>query len=205
MPDNLLVPPRELFPTSLDPAPIRTLAKRADACLLTPAREAGYELSLLGATVLPQGQVIRRTPHGTWLLTNYSQDPTAASYGGRIPIPAEPHARLTELAAAGVAPDHVWLAHQLPEDWHPGQPLDGLVPDPKHLRQRDQRLIRELTAASRTAAQVLAVGGLALGAIAVAPLAMLDGVGLDPIVLGGVQHPTLPLVVWAELAAWEWQ
>jgi hypothetical protein len=194
-----------LPPSNLDPAPIRTLTKRADVRLLAPACEAGYELSLLGTTVLPQRQVIRRTQQGTWLLTDYRQDATAALYGGRIPIPAESHARLTELAAAGVAPDHVWLAHQLPGDWQPGQPVDALVPDPKHLRQRDQRLIRGLQAASRTAAQVLAVGGLALGTMALAPLAMLGGVGLDPVVLGGVQHPTLPLVVWVELARWEWQ
>jgi hypothetical protein len=205
MPNNLLIPTGGVSPSNLDPAPIRTLTKRADARLLAPAREAGYELSLLGATVLPRGQVIRRTQQGTWLLTNYRSDPTAALYGGRIPIPAQPHARLTELAAAGVAPDHVWLAHQLPRDWHPGQPAHAPVPDPKHLRERDQRLARGLKAASRTAAQVLAVGGLALGAIAVAPLAMLDGIGLDPIVLGGVEHPTLPLVGWVELTRWEWQ
>jgi hypothetical protein len=205
MADNTLpISPNELLP-SLDPAATRTLSRRADTRLLTPAREHGYELRLLGATVLPRGQVIHRTRQGAWLLTEYKHDPTAASYGGRIPIPAEPHARLTALAAAGVAPDHVWLAHQLPEDWQPGQPADVLVPDPRHLRERDENLMRGLTAASRTAVRVLAVGGLALGAMALAPLAMLDGVGLDPVVLGGVQRPELPVVVWVELARWEWQ
>ncbi len=204
MPDLLATLTDGLSPSNLDPASIQTLSKRADARLLAPAREAGYELRLLGATVLPRGQVIGRTQHSTWLLTEYRQDPTAALYNGRIAIPAEPHARLADLAAAGVAPDRVWLAHQLPRDWQPGQPVDALVPDPRHLRERDQRLIRGLTAASRTAAQLFAMGVLGLGAIALAPLALLDGVGLDPVVLGGVQHPELPLVGWVELARWEW-
>lgn len=205
MPDNLLARSPELFPPSLAPAPIRTLSQRAEARLLAPAREADYELALLGATVLPQGQVIHRTRRGAWLLTDYRQDPTAALYGGRVPIPAEPHARLIELAAAGVAPDHLWLAHQLPGDWQPGQPARGLVPDPRHLRERDERLVRGLRAASITAMRAFAVGVLGLGAMAVAPLALVSAVGLDPVVLGGVEHPELPLVGWVELARWEWQ
>lgn len=28
--------------------------------------------------------------------------------------------------------------------------------------------------------------------------------GLDPIVLGGVQHPALPVVNWTVLAQWNW-
>ena len=36
------------------------------------------------------------------------------------------------------------------------------------------------------------------------PLAIL-GAGLDPVVLGGVRHPTYPAVTWCVLAQWEWE
>jgi hypothetical protein len=194
---------------SLLPAPkidlnvTRELADRAETRMLSPARERGYELRLVGATVLPQRQVIARSPWGTWLFVDYVEDPTAAEYGGRIPVPAAEHAKLTELAKAGVRPDLLWVAHQLPDTWQEGDGIPQLVPAPAHLREKDQRLVRRLTTATKI---FLGASGAVLGA-ALTPLAVLAaaGAGLDPVVLGGVRHPEVPAVQWALLAQWDWE
>jgi len=42
--------------------------------------------------------------------------------------------------------------------------------------------------------------------VAASPLALLSaGAGFDPIVLGGVVHPSEPLVAWAALVSWTWR
>jgi hypothetical protein len=169
--------------------------------MLAPARESGYELRLLGATVLPQRQVIARSPHGTWMFVDHVADPTAERYRGKIPIPAEQHARLAALDRAGVRPDLVWLGHELPDSWREGHPVP--VPAPAQLREKDQRL----TARLRTATRLFLRGAGATLAVATTPLAAAAalGAGLDPIVLGGVRHPEAPVVEWALLAQWDWE
>jgi hypothetical protein len=194
--------------TSLLPAPRLSadlesrLIERAECQVLSPARERGYELLLLGATVLPQRQVIARTEHGTWLFVDHLDDPTAREYDGKIPIPAAEHAQLTDLHEAGVRPDLVWLGHELPQAWEDGDAIPQLVPVPAHLRERDQRLVRWLTEGSKLFLRASA----ALTAAALSPLAIAAaaGSGLDPLVLGGVRHPELPVVQWVLLAQWEW-
>jgi hypothetical protein len=178
------------------------LAELAEQKLLSPAREAGYDLRLVGATVLPQRQVIARTQWGKWLFVSHVHDPTAQQYGGKIPLPAAEHERLTELHLAGVRPDLVWLGHQLPDTWEAGQPVP--VPSPAHLREKDERLTLRLAEATRL---YIRGAGMLLTAATAAPLAALAalGAGLDPIVLGGVRHPQFPLVEWALLAQWEWE
>lgn len=178
------------------------LLDRAEQRLLAPARARGYELRLLGATVLPQRQVIARTPQGAWVFVDHVADPTALEYDGKIPIPAAEHAKLSELAAAGVRPDVVWLGHELPADYRDGEPIPQLVPSPAHLREKDQRLVQWL----RTGSKLFLGFAAGLGAAALSPL-MLAGAlaGLDPIVLGGVRHPELPVVQWVLLAQWAWE
>lgn len=181
------------------------LADLAEQKMLAPARLAQYELRLVGATVLPQRQVIARTKHGTWLFVNHVEDPTARRYGGNIPIPATEYAKLELLDQVGVRPDVVWLGHQVPDTWQAGQPVP--VPAPRQLREKDQRL--ELGIARGTELFLKGAGGV-LTTAAAAPLAlgaaMLSaGVGLDPIVFGGVVHPQAPVVMWAALAQWEWE
>jgi hypothetical protein len=177
------------------------LVELAERRMLSPARELGYELRLVGATVLPQWQVIARTSQGAWLFVDHVEDPTAEQYRGKIPVPAGQHARLMELYGGGVRPDLVWLGHELPATWREGDPIPRLVPPPRHLREKDQRLIQRLGVATRLLLKVvgatLSVPFAVAGAIAEA--------GLDPIVLGGVRHPDAPVVQWVLLAQWEWE
>ena len=182
-----------------------TLLALAERQMLSPARRAGYELRLVGATVLPQRQTIERTKWGTWLFVNHAEDPTSEEYGGRIPIPPDQLARLRELDRIGVTPKHAWIGHQLPDTYEDGAPLPRLVPDPPSLREKDERLTLGL--ASATSLYFKAITGFLAGA-GTAPLLALGaaaGAGLDPIVFGGVQHPDLPVVEWCVLAQWEWE
>jgi hypothetical protein len=185
------------------------LAEAAERRMLAPARKRGYELRLVGATVLPQRQVIARSQSGTWLFVDHVDDPTAHQYKGRIPIPAGEYARLTELDRAGVRPDLVWLGHELPPTWREGDPIP--VPTPIHLRRRDERLSRGMQLATglmlRAVGATLAAPLVMAGAIAEAGAAAVAeaGAGLDPVVLGGVRHSQAPIVQWALLAQWEWE
>ena len=178
------------------------LIELAEKRMLAPARQRGYELRLVGATVLPERQIIARSPSGAWLFVDHVEDPTVAEYGGKIPIPEAEHAKLTELARAHVSPDLVWLGHQLPDTWREGDAIPQLVPASAHLREKDERLIRRLDAATKL---FLKGAGAAVTA-AVAPLALVGAAtGLDPIILGGVRHPEWPIVEWCLLAQWQWK
>lgn len=199
------------FPLLPAPRPGADVAPRllelAEQRMLSPARERGYELRLLGATVLPQRQIIARTQTGAWLFVDNVEDPTATQYGGKLPIPAEQHARLTALDQAGVRPDVVWLGHELPTTYRDHDPIPELVPTPPHLREKDERLTQRLRVATTL---FLKGAGATLGAAAALPLAAGSAVvgavaSLDPIVLGGVRHPDYPVVQWALLAQWEWE
>jgi hypothetical protein len=177
------------------------LVELAERRMLSPARELGYELRLVGATVLPQRQVIARTSQGAWLFVDHVEDPTAEQYQGKLPIPADQHTRLTELYRAGVRPDLVWLGHELPATWREGAPIPKLVPPPRHLREKDQRLTQRLRVATELFLK-------AIGATLSVPFAVAGAIaeaGLDPIVLGGVRHPQAPVVQWVLLAQWEWE
>jgi hypothetical protein len=170
----------------------RTLTELTEHRMLTPARRAGYELQLVGATVLPQRQTISRTQWGTWLFVDHTEDPTAEEYGGQVPIPTDQLAHLSMLDQHGVQPDLAWIIHQLPATYKDGDPLPQLVPAPRHLREKDERLslwLAKIIKRVKGAAKNLAEAGA----------------GLDPVVLGGVKHPELPVVQWCVLAQWEWE
>lgn len=181
------------------------LLDRAEERMLAPARLRGYELRLVGATVLPQRKVIARTEHGTWMFVDHVEDPTADAYRGKIPIPAEQHARLADLHDAGVRPDLLWLGHQLPEGWREGDAVP--VPAPPHVRRKDERLIQRLGLATTLFVRgaVASVAFAAAAPLAAAGAIASAGAGLDPIVLGGIRDPEAPVVQWALLAQWEWE
>lgn len=196
-----------MLPALLPTAEVdQRLIQLAEHRMLSPARQAEYELRLVGSTVLPQRQVIARTKYGTWLFVDHVEDPTAHHYRGKIPIPEEQYAKLAVLDQAGVRPDVVWLGHEVHDDWREGEPVP--VPAPRHLREKDQRLkVRlakgtELFLKGAGATLALAAAPLAVGAAAIGAGA---GAGLDPIVFGGVRHPQAPVVMWVALAQWEWE
>jgi hypothetical protein len=180
----------------------RTLCDLADERMIHPASEAGHELALLGATVLPQRQTIARTEHGNWLLVDHVDDPTADEYGGALPVPAEELGRLQTLDEAGVRPQLAWLGHQLPADYVDGDPIPRLVPPPRELREKDERLTIALTRARSLL--LTGLGGM-LAATAALPLAPLALIGSDPVIFGGVRHPQLPIVAWSVLCSWTWE
>jgi hypothetical protein len=186
----------------------RDLIKLADRRMFAPAREAGYELQRVGVTMLPQEMKTVHTPYGTWLFVNHLDDPTADEYGEKLPIPNEQLARLHHLAELGVNPQNVWNGHEMPPTYKVDDPIPRLVPPPKQLREKDQRLALQLATATKF---FLMASGTLVAAAAAAPLAVAGGavsvlgVGLDPIIFGGVRHPELPVVDWCVLAQWNWE
>ncbi|HYJ00354.1 MAG TPA: hypothetical protein VEX36_11860 [Thermoleophilaceae bacterium] len=198
---EVMVPPARRLGTDVE----AQLGRLAEQRMVAPARRRGIELRLVGATVLPQQQVIVRTDRGAWLFVDHVEDPTGDGYGGGIPVPERERAKLVELDRAGVRPDLLWLVHELPSSWREGDPIPQLVPTPRHLREKDQRLAQRL----RFATKLLVKGAGATVAAATAPIiaagAAVAAVGLDPIVLGGVRHPDMPVVQWALLAQWDWE
>jgi hypothetical protein len=184
------------------------LTELVEQRMLAPARKAGYELRLVGATVLPQQQTITRTQHGTWAFVDHLEDPTAAEYNGEIPVPEDQIPWLIELGRRGVKPQFIWIGHQLPDSYRDGEPLPQLVPDPRPLRELDERLTLQLAKALRVYLKgVLILLGMAASAplVVVGGAATAVGVGLDPIIFGGVKHPQLPVVMWCALAQWDWE
>lgn len=207
MPSAPLLPAQRLLPDpDLSAENRHRMVELAEHRMLSPARRAGYELRLAGATVLPQRQTIAKTEWGTWMFVDHVDDPTAKGYDDKIPIPSEQIARLAELSKLGVRPDEAWILHELPKTYQIGDPLPQLVPPPRELREKDERLQLRLAAA----AKMLFTGMAAtLTAAATAPLAVVGAAaglaGLDPVILGGVRHPELPIVQWCVLAQWEWE
>lgn len=171
--------------------------------MLEPARAAGIELTTVDPTAVPSSQQVCWTDFEAWLFTEFSDDPAARANGGKLPIPLRIHERLSTLADAGVDPDLVWLAHQLPETWLDGDPIPDLVPPPPHLHRIDELLLTPVRGIKKLAG-LISVG---VREIPLGVAAFIDGAtsGLDPVVLGGVMHPTLPIVQWAVLAQWTWE
>jgi hypothetical protein len=76
------------------------------------------------------------------------------------------------------------------------------------LRELDERLTLQLAKALRVYLKgVLILLGMAASAplVVVGGAATAVGVGLDPIIFGGVKHPQLPVVMWCALAQWDWE
>lgn len=191
-----------------DRALVTELAEPLRRKLLEPGRKIGYDLPQLGLSPLPEERTFWQAPTGSWwLFDSFERDPTAQQFGGRIPVPAEPHAKLTELQAGGLAADLIWIGHELDPDWSPGRPLPTLVPSPPAGTTRPPgespstgaAFATHLAQALYRAGQKLGRGSLSFGAAVGASLAE-----LDPVVLGGVKHPRAPVVAWVELARWTW-
>ena len=198
---------------SLLPAPhvsvpvARTMNELAEHRMLAPARSAGIELQFLGITHPPVHEQEHKLPSGIWKFVDHVNDPTAREFGGKIPIPQAKIAELVQLRDACVCPQHLWIVHQMPHGYQPGEPTPQLVPVPRELREKDERLQVGLTAATRLFVKGAAVTLAAAAAPGAAILSAGAGalVGLDPVILGGVEHPTLPLFAWCAPAQWDWE
>jgi len=175
------------------------LEARARERITVPASLAGKSLAVLGVTERPRKPElvdVRGTP---WLLTSAFEDPLAADVGGRLVLPGRVRDDLVQLLQAGASPDLVWIAHELPHGTTLKDVRKMTIPPPKHLAERERRMVNGLKRTARGAA-------LAAGAVAAAPFALgahLLG-GLDPILLGGAVLPDVDAVCWVELARWNW-
>lgn len=183
----------------------RSLSELTDQRVLSPARAAGYELHLVGATVYPQRQTVARTSRGTWLFVDHWVDPTADE-DGDLQVPPEQLEQMHELDRL-IAPDLLFIGHQLPNSYREGDPIPQLVPPPRHLRERDERLTQRLR---RGTELFLKGSGAVLTLAAAAPIMAVGaiaslGAGLDPIIFAGVVHPEYPAVQWVVLVHWVWE
>ena len=193
--------------------PPAELIERTEESLLAPARRAQLELPVIGTSEEPHGDVYWQDPTSQWwLFSHHLSDPTAEQYGGVV-VPEEQREKLVRLLREGFSPDLVWVGHELPARWSPGETLPDLVPAAPAstaLAIGGGSIKPELSAGSAQAAvtigrsafkvtKTLVVGaatvGLALGAT------MAE---LDPIIIAGVRHPDLGAVTWVEVTRWSW-
>jgi len=178
--------------------------------VLAPARLIGEELEVAGLAPIPDGPLVQQTPHGTWFFAaDYLNDP-GLRQDRAIAIPDRELTRLHQLRDAGVSVDLIWIAHELPEHWRPDVPLPLVVPDAPRYRQLDQSLEKFVIGAAQLtfkAARGIAIATAAAGALGVGLVGGIAtaGVGVDPVILGGIRHPSEPIAFWVVLAQWEWE
>jgi hypothetical protein len=209
------------------------LAEQLERDIFGPARAIGRNLpTARGPSEQPSSPCIWQDGSRSWYFASYLEDPSADE-SGRIPVPQEQLARLEELFRAGVHCDLVWIGHELPETWKPGDPL---VPEPPRTRRQREALDTAVTGLSSgvkkaadaaetvgrgvekaTLGAAMVTAGLAAGvaaagvaavlpvvtAAAGAPASALLVIGMDPVVLGGIIHSS-GSVMWVELARWNW-
>jgi hypothetical protein len=70
------------------PTSNRTSSRRPSDRCSDLRRHMGYELRLVGATVLSRRQVIARSRSRTWLFVGHVEDPTGQQRKGKILVPA---------------------------------------------------------------------------------------------------------------------
>lgn len=184
--------------------------------IVGPAKSIGYDLPARGFSEPLTGESWWQRPDGDWLLaTPRSLDPAVAQSGGTMPAPPKVCERIVELHRAGVTCDHVAVVHELPMGVGPGDALPALVPQGTPALGDEQAVALSQAGLDLAVQAVRGVavlsgaaiaGGLAVGAGGVAVLGALTvgAARLDPILLGGVEHPEIPAVAWAELARWAW-
>jgi hypothetical protein len=198
-----------LSPLADEPELLAELDQPIRRQLLDPARTIGEELKIIGITPIPSRPLIQRTLQGTWIFAaDYLADP-GLGQDGAIAVPEAELHRLYALRDAGIAPDLIWIGHELPSTWRPKQPLPAIVPDARRYRQLDQQLERLVSTAITTSLRVVRGTGRAGAALGTLGLGLAEAIGsglaeLDPVVLGGVRHRQQPVAAWAVLAQWRW-
>lgn len=188
--------------------PTQRLMAETNRRMLRPARSVGCHLRPIGVSRPPRGRVRETiaTDTGPWLLVDYRDDPVVQQRGD-LPVPPTVLTDLKRLRKTTFDPDLILIGHQQKPGWLDGDPI-APVPAPRHLRELDERIRQRLEFGSELLFRGL--GGLLL--IAASPLALgavifsgSGGVGLDPIVIGGVAHPELPLIEWVMICKWSYE
>jgi hypothetical protein len=175
------------------------LEREAELRILRPARRRGYELRRVGCTVYPKRREIHRSAQGTWLFVNHCDDPATVPYGGKLVVPDDCLDPLNALRKAGVEPDLCWIAHELHPGWQEGDSLEDLIPPPRHIREKNARLLKRITALHTLAGR----GANLVESGANRALDVLASDQNDPVVLGGVMLPNSDAhVCWVVLAQW---
>lgn len=187
--------------------------------VVAPARTIGFDMKPLGVSGIPSEELFyQQTPAGNWLvISDYLRDPTRTGLTRKIPVPPDQLARLVAIRDAGCDFDRIWVAHEIPETWQPGTKLPRLVPKPRPVREFDARLSSALIATLMAPVRAGAAIAHALDEAAARaserrarPRSVIfddwqGGDSLDPIILGGLDHPVREAVVWFLLAQWEWE
>ena len=200
----------EVLALPLEDAPAeQELREEVVRRVLEPARRLNQELEVAGLAPIPDGPIVQRTANGLWFFAaSYLEDPGLAQDGAII-VPDEHLRNLRGLRDAGVSVDLIWIGHELPPDWQPDQPVPRIVPDAPRYRALDQNLERFVIGAAETtlkAAKGIAIATAAAGMLGVGMVAGLAaGVGADPVILGGIRHPSRPIAYWVVLAQWAWE
>ncbi len=170
--------------------------------LLAPAASIGIDLPVVGVSEVPRQPVLTYAGNRPWYFCNYIEDPTARQFGGYIPVPEAEHVRLTAQLDAGVRPNVVWLAHEVPATWREGQELPNLVPPDVRPVVRPGAVT---VSGQRLSVQVVRRAvDFATGVAANRPRVINELRHLDPIVLGGVTDAAGEYAAWVELARWDW-
>lgn len=178
--------------------------------MIGPAKAIGYDdLPSWGFSEPLTGEEWWQRPSGGWLLaTPRALDPAAAQSGGDMPAPPEVCERIVELHRHGLNCDHVAVIHELPPGVGPGDPLPDLVPRSVPSLRDEQAIALSQAGLDFTVQAVrgvtLLAGVAVAGGVAVAAAGAASLGELDPILLGGVEHPEVPAVAWVELARWAW-
>jgi hypothetical protein len=175
------------------------LELRLQRAILEPGRAVGRDLPVLGVSERPQDSCYWQRGDGSWMFaTDYRTDPTFAALDGRIAMPRAALEAFAALTDAGLECDTIWMVHDLPPTWRPGDPIPG-VPDPPAARRSRSGPDKVASAPQRirqAAAKLNEVRATAPQSISV---------GLDPVVLGGLTHAETGAVLWVELARWDWE
>lgn len=181
--------PSELEATAPAPTPSKELARRTEARILAPARAAGHQLHTLGTTDRPdQPAVVVRSPTRSWWLVEELDDIGSEPHDDTVMLSSNQHSKLLALASAGVRPDVIWMAHELPEpsDEQPS-PIESVTPSSDQQRGDDVWLD---TGSASTPVNEISATTAALDRLA-APRS-------EPVILGGIVHDDL--VQWVILS-----
>lgn len=213
-----------LTPSGKPPVIGAALNERLEQQVFAPARAAGLEeLAIAAVTDPPPPIEAKRSPDGKWwVASTFELDPVTVANGGVMEAPAEVVTELTEMRGAGIDFDQVWVLSELPADWTPGTPppkmrLAGGDPGAAQVVKNQETVFAAGLEALRLTAQAVgtavkgtaevsgaAVGAMGAATVSVAGAALGAGasVGLDPVILGGIEDPESGKIAWVPIAAW---